>query len=66
MNSRPYFEAVIKVNRADDQEQRAQDIERGIGYSCALLMDEYGRTVDDIAFLLAEVLADLPVEESSD
>lgn len=42
------YEAVIKVNRADNENRRARDIAEGIGYAIALLQDEYGWTATDI------------------
>jgi hypothetical protein len=46
------LEAVIKVRVDDPPERRARDIAEGIGYACALLMDEYGWTADAIADVL--------------
>jgi hypothetical protein len=50
-----YFEAVIKIDRADPPERRAIAIEEGIGYAVSLLMDEYDRAADEIASLLERV-----------
>lgn len=59
-----YFEAVIKVNPTDDPKVRARHIEEGIGYACALLLDEYGRTADEIARLLEAVTDDVADQEA--
>lgn len=57
------FEAIIKVNPTDEPERRARDIENGIGYACALLADEYGRTADEIGRLLEQVTDDVQDDE---
>lgn len=49
------WEAVIKVNVTDAPIRRARDIEEGIGYACALLMDEYDYTAAKIAEILERV-----------
>lgn len=49
------YEAVIKVRVDDPPERRARDISEGIGYACALLMDEYGWRADAIAQVLDRV-----------
>ena len=43
------YESVIKVVVSDPPERRARDIADGIGYACALLMDEYGWSADRIS-----------------
>lgn len=58
-----YVEAIIKVNPTETPERRARDIEEGIGYACALLQDEYGRTADGIARLLEQVIDDVQDNE---
>jgi len=45
------YEAVIKVNREDTSAKRASDIADGIGYACALLLDEYEWEVDDVVVM---------------
>lgn len=42
------YEAVIKVLVSDPPDKRSRDIAEGIGYACALLMDEYGWSADQI------------------
>jgi hypothetical protein len=59
------YEAVIKVRVEDPPERRAQDIAEGIGYACALLMDEYGWRADDIQDVLERVTDDVQDEEAS-
>jgi hypothetical protein len=58
------YAAVIKVNIGDQPERRARDIEIGIGYACALLMDEYSRSADEIENLLERVISDAHDEEA--
>ncbi len=50
------YEAIIKVNVADPAGKRARDIADGIGYACALLMDEYGFDCDAIVGLLEQTM----------
>jgi hypothetical protein len=53
--------AIIKINRADDPRKRARDIEEGISYACALLMDEYGfpaTAIMDIAERITDEASD--------
>ena len=57
------YESIIKVNITDTPERRARDIEEGIGYACALLMDEYGWTAEQIGNVLERVADDVAVEE---
>ena len=52
------WESIIKVDVADEPARRARDIEEGIGYACALLMDEYGRSGDDVQNLLERYIGD--------
>lgn len=52
------YEAIIKVRVDDPPERRARDIEEGIGYAVALLMDEYDRAADEIADLLERAIDD--------
>lgn len=49
------YEAVIKVTVGDPPERRARDIADGLGYACALLMDEYGWAADAIADVLERI-----------
>ena len=46
------YEAIFKVRVQDAPDRRARDISDGLGYACALLMDEYGWTADEIANVL--------------
>lgn len=46
------YEAVVKVLVSDPPSRRARDIEEGIGYACALLMDEYGWSADMVRDVL--------------
>lgn len=50
------YEAIIKVRVDDPPERRARDIEEGIGYACALLMDEYGWDAERIHSALDRVI----------
>jgi hypothetical protein len=50
------YEAVIKVACDDPADLRARDIEEGIGYACALLVDEYGRSANEIERLLQSII----------
>jgi hypothetical protein len=59
-----YYEAIIKVNLSDDPEKRALGIAEGIGYACALLMDEYGWKADAIAEVLERTADDVYDEEA--
>lgn len=59
------FEAIIKVNVADDRNRRARDIEDGIGYACSLLMDEYGLTAEYIASMLERITDEVADEEEA-
>jgi hypothetical protein len=52
------WESINKVDVADEPARRARDIEEGIGYACALLMDEYGRSGDDVQNLLERYIGD--------
>lgn len=57
MNAAPViYEAIIKVNVTDAPERRAQHIEEGIGYACALLHDEYGWSADRIEQMLEQAI----------
>jgi hypothetical protein len=58
------YEAVIKVNRADEPARRARDICEGIGYACALLMDEYGMSAEAIADVLDRTADDIYDQEA--
>lgn len=58
------YEAVIKVDVKDEPRIRARDIAEGLGYACALLMDEYGWSATDIANRLEEVADDVWDEEA--
>lgn len=58
------WEAIIKVNVTDDPDVRARHIEEGIGYACALLMDEYGRSADEISRVLERAIDDVQDEEA--
>jgi hypothetical protein len=58
------WEAIIKVDVADDPERRSRDIADGIGYACALLGDEYGRTADEIVDLLERIIDDVQDQEA--
>lgn len=58
------YQAVIKINLSDPPERRAKDISEGIGYACALLMDEYGWSAERISDLLETVTDDLHDQES--
>lgn len=46
------YEAVVKINLADNLIKQTRDISEGIGYAVALLMDEYGWTADQVGDLL--------------
>lgn len=59
------YEAIIKVNPADTPTRRARDIEEGIGYACALLMDEYGWTAEEITNMLEIVTDNVQDQEQS-
>lgn len=59
-----FYEAVIKVNRSDEAGRRARDICEGIGYACALLMDEYGMSAEAIAEVLERTTDDLYDQEA--
>ncbi len=52
----PLWEAIIKVNVRDEPWRRAQDIADGLGYACALLMDEYEWTAEGIVGELERVI----------
>lgn len=65
MSAPPYFEAIVKVNPTDDPARRVRDITEGIGYACALLMDEYGIDPDDIVVMLERVADDVQDEAAS-
>jgi hypothetical protein len=58
------YESVIKVRLEDAPEKRARDIEEGIGYACALLMDEYERSAVQIEEVLSRAADDMYDEES--
>ena len=58
------WEAVIKVNVTDEPSRRARDIADGIGYACALLMDEYGWSADAIRELLERYTDDVADQEA--
>jgi hypothetical protein len=47
-----HYEAIIKVRTTDPPERRRRDIEEGIGYAVAILMDEYGVSATEIEDLL--------------
>lgn len=61
---RPYYEAIIKVRSTDPAERRARDISEGIGYACALLMDEYGWTADAIQDVLERAIDETQDQEA--
>jgi hypothetical protein len=61
---RRVYESVIKVNVTDLPEKRAQLIAEGIGYACALLMDEYGWNADRIADVLERVTDEMYDQEA--
>ncbi len=46
------FESIIKVEVSDPPKRRRRDIEDGIGYACALLMDEYGASAEQVQDVL--------------
>jgi hypothetical protein len=52
------WESIVKVAPADPKAKRARDIADGIGYACALLVDEYGWTPDDIERRLDAIVND--------
>lgn len=58
------WEAVIKVDTADPPERRASDIADGIGYACALLLDEYGWSAEKIAGILERVTDEITDQEA--
>jgi len=58
-----HYTAIIKVNTFDPPERQAREIEDGIGYACALLHDEYGRTVREIADMLERVADNVEDDE---
>ena len=58
------YEAVIKVNRADEPWKRGRDIAEGLHYACALLMDEYEWTAEGIASELERITDELYDEEA--
>ena len=53
------YEAIIKVNLDDPTWKRGRDIADGLGYACALLMDEYEWTADGIADALERVIDEI-------
>ena len=57
------YEAIIKVRVDDPPERRARDIEEGVGYACALLMDEYGWDAERIHSALDRVIDDVYEQE---
>jgi hypothetical protein len=58
------YESVIKVNVTDLPEKRAQLIAEGIGYACALLMDEYGWSAERIEDVLERVTDEMYDQEA--
>jgi len=58
------YEAVIKIDRADEPAVRARAIAEGIGYACALLHDEYGWSADQIESLLEQTIDNVHDDEA--
>ncbi len=46
------WRAIIEVNVTDEPHRQARDIEEGIVYACALLMDVYGWSAEQIRHML--------------
>jgi hypothetical protein len=59
-----YYEAIIKVNPTDDAGRRKRDIIDGLAYACALLLDEYELSADDIAGVLERVTDNINDQEA--
>lgn len=53
------YESIIKVVVSDPADRRARDISEGIGYACALLMDEYGWSGEKVQDVLEDVICDV-------
>lgn len=59
------WEAIIKVNRADDANKRGRDIHEGLSYACALLVDEYGWNSANVRDALEEIAAEAEAREEN-
>jgi hypothetical protein len=59
-----FYESIIKVNPTDDPDKRARDIVEGIGYACALLMDEYHYNAEEISDVLERAIDAVQDEEA--
>src|SRR2546430_2466049 len=59
-----YYQAIIKINPTDTPERQASDIADGIGYACALLLDEHGWSAERVADLLERVTDEVADSEA--